>query len=119
LVPGNDLQAGVAFCDRKTAASLAQAKSCGLQGLREHASDREDSCLPHPGHKRIVIVMRAPLFLSRLLSLEIEGEETFPIQVHSVSVIVIGARVLLLLLLPGGIMQMACQKNKSSIKTVC
>jgi hypothetical protein len=44
--------------------------------------------------------MRAPLFLLRHLSLEIEGEEFFPIQVHSFSVIVIGARVLLLLLLP-------------------
>jgi hypothetical protein len=68
--------------------------------LLEYASDGEDSHLPHPDHKRIIIVMRAPLFLLRHLSLEIEGEEFFPIQVHSVSVIVIGASVLLLSLLP-------------------
>lgn len=80
--------------------------------LLEDASDGEDSRLPHPGHKRIVIVMRAPLFLLRHLSLEIEGEEFFPIQVHSVSVIVIGASVLLLSLLPRLVMQAVCQKIK-------
>lgn len=41
---------------------------------------------------------------------EIEGEEFFPVQVHSCSVIVIAALVLFLFLLPTGILQSPCQK---------
>jgi len=84
---------------------------CG--GSQTRAIDGEDFVFPIQVSVDLYCYAGNAIVFMLAVRPEIEGEELFPIQVHSISVIFIAALTLFLLLLPPGKLQGLCQKSNN------